>query len=96
MVWGISSRIKGDVWDDGRCIPMVALLPGESQSVSEGVMLVSKPLNTGLPQVSWIGPFAFPAYSSPLFHIARKHGMEMYMNADDTRLYLKFKPQEYN
>ena len=72
-------------------------LVDRSQSVIiDGVMSASKPLNTGLPQGSRIGPFAFPAYSSPLFRIAQKHGVEMYMYADDTQLYLKFKPQEYN
>ena len=72
-------------------------LVDRSQSVIiDGVMSASKPLNTGLPQGSRIGPFAFPAYSSPLFRIARKHGVEMHMYADDTQLYLKFKPQEYN
>ena len=50
----------------------------------------------GLIQGSWIGCFAFPAYSSLLFLIAQKHGVEMHMYADDTQLYLKFKPQEYN
>ena len=59
-------------------------------------MSAPKPLTTGLPQGSRIGPFAFPAYSSPLFRIARKHGVEMHMYADDTQLYLKFKPHNYN
>ena len=45
---------------------------------------------------SRIGYFAFPAYSSLLFLIAQKHGVEMHMYADDTQLHHKFKPQEYN
>ena len=72
-------------------------LADRSQSVIiDGVMSVPKPLTTGLTQGSRIGPFAFPAYSSPLFRIARKHGVEMHMYADDTQLYLKFKPHKYN
>ena len=72
-------------------------LADRSQSVIiDGVMSAPKPLTTGLPQGSRIGPFAFPAYSSPLFRIARKHGVEMHMYADDTQLYLKFKPHNYN
>ena len=72
-------------------------LVDRTQSVFiDGVMSASKPLNTGLPQVSRIRPFAFPAYSSPLFCIAGKRGVEMHMYADDTQLDLKFKPQEYN
>ena len=72
------------------------LVDGSQSVIIDGVISASKPLNTGLPQGSQIGPFAFPAYTSLLFHIARKHGVEMHMYADDTQLYLKFKPQEYN
>ena len=46
-------------------------LADRSQSVIiDGVMSALKPLTTGIPQGSRTGPFAFPAYSSPLFRIA--------------------------
>ena len=63
--------------------------------VIQSIMSAPKPLKTGLPQGSILGPFAFPSYSSPLFNIARSHGIHMHMYADDTQLYLPFKPKDY-
>ena len=67
----------------------------QSVIIQDG-MSAPKPLKTGLPQGSILGPFTFPSYSSPLFKIARQHGVEMHMYADDTQLYIPFKPEEYN
>ena len=77
---------------------MATVLSGRWQSICDyrWCHVGPQPLTTGLPQGSQIGPFAFPAYSSPLFRIARKHGVEMHMYADETHLYLKFKPHKYN
>ena len=70
---------------------------GRSQAVKiEDATSVEKPLHTGLPQGSLLGPFAFPSYSAPLFNIARMNEVEMHMYADDTQLYLHFKPHEYD
>ena len=63
--------------------------------VIQSVMSAPKPPKTGLPQGSILGPFAFLSYSSPLFNIARLHGIHMHMYADDTQLYLPFKPKDY-
>ena len=60
------------------------------------VQSTSKPLSTGLPQGSVLGPFGFLPYSSPLFSIAQRHGIELHMYADDTQLYLPFPTNEYD
>ena len=59
------------------------------------VMSEAKTLHTDLPQGSLLGPFAFPCYTVPLFVIARRHNIQMLMYADDTQLYLPFKPRSY-
>ena len=51
-----------------------------------------KHLETGFPQGSILGPFSYPVYTSPLFHIGRSHQVSMHMYADDTQLYLSAKP----
>lgn len=51
-------------------------------------------LKTGLPQGSVLGPFQYPAYTAPLFSIARRYAIEMHMYADDTQLYVSFEADQ--
>ena len=64
---------------------------GRAQLVSvNGHRSELKALDTGFPQGSILGPFAYPVYTAPLFKIARKHVIGMHMYADDTQLYVTF------
>ena len=46
----------------------------------------------GVPQVSCLGPLLFTIYASKLFEIVKCHLPDVHAYADDTQLYLSFKP----
>ena len=66
-----------------------------TQAVSiDGKSSHPKELVTGFPQGSVLGPFSYPAYTSPLFEIARGFGIGIHMYADDTQIYEAFYPDQ--
>ena len=58
----------------------------------EGTLSNNFKLNCGVPQGSCLGPLLFKIYTSNLFQIFERDLPEAHCFADDTQLYLSFKP----
>jgi len=58
----------------------------------EGCFSESSRLPHGIPQGSCLGPLLFTTYSSKLFEVIKDHLPVAHAYADDTQLYLSFRP----
>ena len=68
-------------------------LSDRSQFVSiDGKRSSRRGLSCGVPQGFVLGPLLYLLYTSPLGDICRKHGLSFHLYADDTQIYIIFKP----
>ena len=73
----------------------LSYLKGRVQSVQIGSTFSREQnLLFGVPQGSVLGPVLFTIYTTPLGRIIQRHGLTYHLYADDTQLYMAFKPSD--
>ena len=89
-----SYRLETSFGVTGDALKWIAsYLSARSQRVMiNGVLSDKFDLSFGVPKGSCLGPLLFSAYASKLFQVIKNHLPNAYAYADDTQLYLSFKP----
>ena len=73
-------------------------LTDRTQAVEIGVFLSGGsrsafvPWKSGIPQDTVLGPILFTIYTVPIGNICRRHQVEFHLYAEDTQIYLSFRP----
>ena len=70
----------------------LSYLKGRVQSEQIGSFSREQNLLFGVPQVSVLGSVLFIIYTTPLRRIIQRHGLTCHLYADDTQLYMAFRP----
>ena len=74
---------------------MSSYLSGHYQTVTiDGKLSEPVKMTFSVPQGSVLGPKFYTIYTTPVGAICKKHGLEYHFYADDSQLYLSFKPTD--
>ena len=89
-------RLQHDVGFSG--VPLQwfkSYLSNRSQRIAvQGTLSRVFELDCGVPQGSFLGPLLYVIYSSKLFNIIEQHLPDAHCYADDSQLYLSFRPAD--
>ena len=80
------------VTDKALCWLKSFLIDREQRVIIDNQQSRDFDLSSGVPQGSCLGPILFIMYASRLFHVIKKHLPDVQGYADDTQLYMSFRP----
>jgi hypothetical protein len=87
-------RLRNTFGIDGKVLTWItSYLSDRFQKITIGnVTSQPKKLKQGVPQGSVLGPILFTLYTKPLAQIISKHGIDYHLYADDSQIYIIFRP----